>query len=765
MRHTRRAIWAMVFAIGTSAVGVPLLGSTDFSNSDTAIAISLGTVARIIETGEGDVVSARSLAGITTPHALIVDDSGDLILLGTRESDSRILGLDSVIIAFKNRDASEQDSPGVTIQPERNRHGFLRSGADNLAVDLKGFSVVDSTLGNLFVSIDLALKLWALGLKQAPVRSLPSEYELQLHQIKAGYRINPWIENAVNSFFYPTWIRVVTDDRSACVHSVRISVVCAGADVFARSIRDANLPQQLTSELLVLDRGKLLTAKRSEVLAYLAGNLDRKTWHRYSRRVNRLVRSERARREQELSYLKVGALGQQLRPGETASEAYARRLTEEYASLEQANSDLRTFRHFVGLYALVRAAGALNPAPDLLQRLASLPVTTDRTPRSVPNRRIGDRGLAVSLEVEGGLTIHPLIEKARAGRPSALRELTLRYRPIPEALYWTVPLEPGTPADPTAESLAALEASAAAEAVPDAISMHDKPFLSDDVEQVRRLDPVTTTGWKPTTSGSNLFETRGEFDFGAGAGFVLRPDQLYIDPPKEVFSLAYTLSSRMVLANRFELSLSAPLIYRFFQVPVSQTLPGVVDVGSAAGLSNVSISTRMLLSKGSLRRPTVLLRSMLVTPLHHTFFEDNVSTPSGSVFSPIGLDGWNLDAGPVISMPLGTRAELGAHVLMDEDHFRNGSDTEGGKRAWVYGLEPRFRLHRRWAASAGLAIERVVTPGGPSTTYELFMDHASRNRVSRSLVGVSRLPSGESYMFYNLALAPEFLFFRRSRWF
>ncbi len=747
---------------------------------DFLVAFSLRSAKKALETGSGESDIAKNLARITTPKAIVIDDAEDLILVGIREDSLEALTLDDLAIGLRNLDdLGTAQSPGVSIEPERRKNGDFKQGTDWMNVRFTGEGIEDTRIGQVFFQADLLLKLLNFGYEPLGIHGVPTEWDLDIHQLKVGRRIEPWTQEPAPSYFFPTHVKVVTGNQSAYLHSIRISVISEEMNLFQRELRQLKIPRSIIEKLEPLGRVLFAdTLNSSELETEIAALLTveelasyRKKIFKAAKQTKRHARRGKVRNPEEAD--------KYLENGTTPSLAFAAIMTEHYGEIERRYPVLQSYKNFTILLALLQAADQLKFGQDLQEWLGDYRVAYMETPRRIPTVRRGIDGLAVSLRVAGGIAVHPLVYRARAGSPSAIRELVLRYRPSEDAVAWIVPIGEIASPDPDTATIAGLEgllreepgAMKAGEATEANIFLDDRWLGWEDRHYPR--PPLDTPGWNPRSSGLNLFEVVGQLDYGAGDTTLVRPDQLYIEPPSEIASLSYQFTARWVLRNRFEFGATVPFKFKFFQAPASRTLPGIVDYGYVAGLSNVNLFSRYLLRKGLWNRPSLVLDGYVVTPLSFEILEDTPgeesrarswpsSAPAQEV--PIGLDGWSLYLGAGSTIPIGNRLKGRVALRVNLSDYEDQLGVTRKETNYLITVEPLVFIQKKWAAALGVSLTYIMKEQDDVMRVEFFFDTPSRNRMVRSSSGITLLENDELYYFYNIAFAPEFLFFRRARW-
>lgn len=815
------------------------------------IAVSLKNVKKALDQGGPFEEEARNLAWMTTPKSIVVDEKGDLILVGERDSTAQSLSIDDLAVACKNVELlGGENSPGVSIEPERDAKGNPKHDTDWLQVRYTGNDVENTRMGRVFFEIDVLLKLLAAGYEPLGLEGIPNEWDLDLHRIKSGYRTQPWIEESARSFFFPTHVKVVSGEQCSYLHSVRISVLSVEkTESFHRILKEHDIPDQVIEKLQSLTMDVVRTSDFSKLKDQVDKCLpdDDRDLARYKRRILRIAKKtmEKAQKEDEKEKRNSKTLepaDEYLKHDTSPITAFAGILTYHYHEIEDQYPVLKTYRNITGLLALLQSTKDMSISSDLKAWLDHFPVTYVETPKKIPVVQRGIKGVAVSFQGAGGIIIHPLVYRARAGSPKAIKEMVLRYRPASDTLSWLVPLgkdtNPELPISPEYETenilslgeyflkqgfyqkavdlintgiegqsecnkdLLTLRASAyyqwgkreeaqrdikrvLQENPEDAAALElnklvarnlplseKEPFVDLTVDETGWVDwddphipgqPIETPGWNPSTAGSNLLEFVGELDFGGGHSLLTRPDQLYVEPPQEIFTVSYQLSSRLALGNRFEFRVTAPFEYKLLRVPKEDAMLPANEFESVGGLSNISLSSRFLLLKGLWNTPSLAFDIQGATPVYSQFLgEDSSEAPV-----QFGLDGWNLYLGPSSTIPLGRKFVCNLSAYLNYSDIEAGSDNEEREQetAYYFKVEPTFLLRKAWAWTVGLGLTAIKKEDGTTMNYEIFLDSATKNRISRNSVGVYVLEDNETFVYYKISFAPELLFFRKSKWF
>lgn len=722
---------------------------------------SLSAARKMIEAGETKSPEVVHLGYITRPTAAVVDDNGDLILVGERDPSAPDLRLDDLVVALRTADSLEGSGcPGASIEPKG-------SGSYPARQVVHYFGGIKNThYGQVCFEADLLLKRMALGFEATGIHALPNDWDLYLDRVKSGYRQEPWVKEGLRRWFFPAFVKVATCPSSAVLHAYKIAI------------------------------------KAVE------------------------IRTEDTEEEEEQRY--------EL----TVYDQLSDMITKNYDKIAQEYPVLEEFRNLTALSALMKAVRQSEPRPDIDYWLRTYHVEPVETPEEISTVRRGVSGFAYSLSVSGGVIVCPIIYRARARDPIAIRQLVLRSRPSPDVLTWTISLEDSCgPTRPLLEAEAkhkevlsfarflmargefeeAISQLACAiregdsdssefllnraeayaslgqnrEALQDINSVleHDPAcHNAQDLKQAiaggryvgvpqakrsiyvpmteRPMKPIETPGWLPPTVGLNLFEFKGR-------------QELNLSWINGLYDLGFyhPMTLTIVLNNNFETSVTLSLeLHSLFAevllipVPTSVSEPlGLVPIpiseplGLVGGVGNLTLSVRGLLLEGLWKKPSLIVGTELTVPSQQKFVETYSERVSG---------GMNLGS-PVWQSLHSLECEL---PVFEHFHLKGqGYYLRYWERLEVYDITPadyesdhrktrlpdilgvgggiRFPFaprEKRRLCGVGVLYAQLIPvqkhPGqsyGTEDQYILFLDHAYQDGILTAFFGVGVRGHGE----------------------
>ena len=159
------------------------------------------------------------LCGITYPFAGVISDEGDLILVGERRAELPLMSLDDLVVALRICDSLDTPhAPGVSIDPESHSRYVQRQ-----FVRFVG-GIEQTNFGKVCFEADLLLKLMGYGYADTGLSAVPNEWDLTLHRIKDGYRLDPFAPSWNRIWFFPSHASVSTADDCVVLHSCQLAV-------------------------------------------------------------------------------------------------------------------------------------------------------------------------------------------------------------------------------------------------------------------------------------------------------------------------------------------------------------------------------------------------------------------------------------------------------------------------------------------------------------------------------------------------------------
>lgn len=438
----------------------------DVGEEDYYIVVSLRNVKAALQDKGSLAETARNLAWITNPIALVTSDDGDLMLVGSRNSSDTNLTIADLAVLFRNRATLDEgkESPGISIEPS--------SEGKWHAVQYYGRSVRGSRVGELFFNTDMMLKWLSDAYITTGIDGLPTEWELDLHRQKLGMRIEERYHDIDlrYKYFYPETVRMTHaagangEINSLFLHSLIIKVmpgsrafqwrrvpdyfhvILAENDVSGETIealgrirmRDiASYPTSVAltediSRLLQEDAPHLETKQRRRII-----KIAEATW--------KSIRKENAR--QKALAPSLANSDAYLRYNESPSFAFAEILSSNFIDLMHKYRALSDFYHVMKLLYLCDYSRKMSISAEVVSWLDEYPVDeVEPVDRLTPLER-SIIGVGFSRTVVGGILIPPAVSvpeeesyEAKAGSPSAVRHVVLQFRPDRETLAWLVPV-------------------------------------------------------------------------------------------------------------------------------------------------------------------------------------------------------------------------------------------------------------------------------------------------------------------------------------
>jgi hypothetical protein len=160
------------------------------------------------------------LAGITRPYAMVMDSTGDVIVVGERDTLAPFLSLDDLIIAFRTSDSLQVERcPGVSIDAPDDT-----DDPDSQCVHYFG-GIEGTRYGLVCFLADLLLKQLSMGLVPTGLSGVPNEWDLMLHCVKKDGYLRSETEEPGRSWFFPSLVRVASCVGCAVLHACKIEVL------------------------------------------------------------------------------------------------------------------------------------------------------------------------------------------------------------------------------------------------------------------------------------------------------------------------------------------------------------------------------------------------------------------------------------------------------------------------------------------------------------------------------------------------------------
>lgn len=736
-----------------------LKARADATHSQSLACYSMNAARRMLEANEGSRPEVARLGRITRPLAVVVDNIGDLILVGERDPLAPDLRLDDLVVALRTADSLEGGGcPGASIEQKG-------SGSYPARLIVRYFGGIENThYGKVCFEADLLLKRWAFGFEPTGMHALPNDWDLYLDRTKSGYRQEPWVKEGGRRFFFPAFVKVATSPSSAVLHTCKIA------------IKAVEIGTEETEE------------------------------------------------------------GEEQKYELTVYDLFSETITQNYDKIAQEHPVLEEFRNLTALSALMKAVRQSEPRPDIDYWLKTYHLEPIETPKEIATVRRGVSGFAYGLSLSGGVIVCPIIYRARAGDPVAIRQLVLRSRPSLGALTWTISLKDSCDltqpllatkakheealsfaqflmargefedaisrlttvireSDSSEFLLTRAEAYASLgqnhEALQDINSVleHDTAcHNAQDLKQAivegrsvgvplakrsiyvpmteRPMKPIETPGWLPPTVGLNLFEFKGR-------------QELNLSWINGLYDLGFyhPMTLTIVLNNNFETSVTLPLeLHSLFTevllipVPTSVSEPlGLVPLpiseplGLVGGVGDLTLSVRGLLLDGLWKKPSLIVGTELTVPSQQKFVETYSERVSG---------GMNLGS-PVWQSLHSLECEL---PVFEHFHLKGlGYYLRYWERLEVYDISPsdyesdhrktrvpdilgvgggiRFPFaptEKRRLCGVGLLYEQLIPVQkhlgqsyGTEDQYILFLDHASQDGILTAFWGVGVRGRGE----------------------
>lgn len=246
-------------------------------------------------------------------------------------------------------------------------------------------------------------------------------------------------------------------------------------------------------------------------------------------------------------------------------------------------------------------------------------------------------GLLVTYRTEDAWT-----DAVISRNPKYLKQAVLKSRPSPDAVSWVIPLNHGSPKEWSDSLLIAIN------------SASKDPFVTTETDfnipnrTVGASLQNTTPGWHPATQADNLIGLKARLYFSTGGFEAFSPDGRFSVAGAEI-SVGIPIDFQLVFKNRFELSLTIPLIFRIKFEDRPARLPGFKDnlIAYAAGVESPILTNRIQLftgvKKGRWRLPSVVLENSVVIPENRKILEEISREPDfgAPIRVRFGTDDWH----------------------------------------------------------------------------------------------------------------------------
>lgn len=577
--------------------GVKILVSESYSyelgDGSHLRAFSLSAAKTAITSKTGNLDEIYSIGFITKVWAVVLDDGGDLIIVG--EADSSIPGmhLDDIVVALRTIDKiSTGENPGVSIEPIsfNKYHPFQK---------VIYYGGIDSThYGRICYEADLLLKRLALGFEQTGIIGFPSEWDLSLDNSKSGRRLNPWERSVGRSWFFPLRVRIAHKNNCAAITAMTMEVKT-----------DLDEELEIPREFLVLD-------------------------------TKTIIRTLKTNRE-------------------AVSIIFARLFTQKYEEIASHFPVLVQLQNLLSLSGLLAELLKDATMKDFNYWRNEFLVENVNNNKKVQTLSRGVNGLGHSLFMSGGVFANYNTEDAWADavlsrKPKFIKQAVLASRPSSATVSWVIPLEHGPPANWSDSVLSASQKIVSNKT----FKMGEDKYQTSDKTIGLNLH-TRALGWEPATHGKNLLAFKARFYFSSGGFEAFSPDGRFSVAGAEI-STGVPFDFQLVFANRLELSLTIPLIFRIqFQDRPSQ-LPGLKNnlVAFACGIENPILVSRIQLlngvKKGRWIYPSLVAENTVVIPTNYKVFEKASEEPdSGDPLSVrFGSDEWKGSHGFTMFVPI-----------------------------------------------------------------------------------------------------------------
>lgn len=738
------------------------------------------TAARIMLEADGhSKILVTRLGGITRPIAAVVDDHGDLILVGERDLMAPDLRLDDLVVALRTANAlGEADCPGVSIDSEGSEED-----PDRQVVSYFG-GIENTHYGQVCFETDLLLKKMAFGFEPTGLLGVPNEWDLELDRVKSGYRQDPWVRQGGRSWLFPSLVRVSVRYGCAVLHTCRIAVMAVEKE----------------SEHLNRSEAKKRKQEPEPVYKIFAKTVT-ENYEDIARRHPILV-----------EFRSLTALSALMKAVRELPECPNFDYWLEIYQVESVETpkEISTLRRGVsGLAYSQRLSGGVILSPEIYRASAGDPVAI----RAVVLRsRPSPDALTWSVPLDGSLDLSLPQAEAISREQELLafaRFLMARGKFKETISFLTRPIE-------DKESVELLLARAEAR-----MALGQKDEAATDVQRILKRDPqsqrarkllqvilegriparkqmarqadlkkekrlpqpVETPGWHPTTAGRNLLEIERRLGLNYGSQMVR---EIYQGKSEWVVSLPIT--ARLVLHNRWETAVTMPLELHsgFVEFPYWPPIHSIIKFppsrksvfGFVGGIGSITASTRVLLLDGLWKKPSLEVGTVVITPWNRKLVEGYAGEVPSRYRMCFGCPLWQSAHTLNSEIPIFEHLHLICQVHLIREAYSTlvwGKSVWGKRRVVNVGGGIRIPItpsRKRRISGFGFLYEQLMTyddsgGGKVERRFSLFREKASRVGVFPSFIGVGVLGSGEDqvrYFFLSLPMVQKLLWSPR-KWF
>lgn len=632
--------WNNVVVFFCFLVGSILYGKNP-DDPSSLVAFSLSAAKDASLAGHIDNNEVNALGYITKIWAVILDEQDDVIIVGEADPALPRMYIDDVVVALRTiNKVKSGESPGVSIEP-------LTPNSSTQKVVY--FAGIDTThYGKVCFQADYLLKRLSLGFSSTGIEGFPSEWELALHNMKAGRQLDPWVRSVGRSWFFPMRVEIIKDQNCA-------TVTMATMEVQTDLDRELELPQEY------------LSLKANQLTKILKEN------------------------------------------PEAVSVIYARLFTQYYEDIAVHFPVLTQLKNILVLSGLMSKLLDESIIQNLKYWLNEYSVKNVSNPVEVPALHRGVNGLAYNSFMWGRVFgVYEVKDAWSEGVlskiPKYIKQAALRSRPSRKAISWIIPLELGSPKNWSKnlledaqknESSRIVRSSAQSDQPPNDISpFHANKSAATDLFNTNK--PLKTSDWRPATQGANLLLFKGNLFFSTGGFEAFSPDGRF-SVAEAVVSTGIPINVQLTLANRFEISLTIPLIFRIQFEDRPSRLPGIKDnlVAHGGGMENPIITNRILVLTGVKNGrwifPSVILENSFIMSISKKIFEGTSGEPDfgDPLVVRFGRDNWRGSHGLSMLMPINrsiTFSSSGEFQTDWSNSIRGEGDRiiTGGSMYWLF---------------------------------------------------------------------------------
>jgi len=684
-------------------------------------AFSISTARDILSSGIGDKSAVETLGWITEPKAFIVDDEGDLILLGYRNPSKYDLTFDDLVVCLRSAKLLDgKGCPGVSIDPVGNEIYKKKQ-------TVKYFGGIENTrLGLVCFQADLLLKKLGLGLEPLGAEGIPNEWDLELDRIKSGWRQDPWLRTKGMSWFFPTNVLITISYGAAILHNCKISVLAAEErkrDITERRKKDKESLGSIFARSITENYDKI--AKQHPVLDEL-------------KQLMKLSALAKVTQEEDLKY------SDDLQKWIESYPVTKVVTPDEIPTLSRGKTGLGVdFRVAGGInletqFYKIRAGDAnaikkclLESRPNKKALTWTLPIDLKKIKKWPPKEDDMQNYEVLSLanfSVDRGEWDRTLnIINRNAARMDSeiavIKAQALAHNGAwPEALKI---IENAKQETPESEKIKNLYELISERKVPDFITY--KPIPSKDY--LSKSIAYETPGWNPGTRGQNLFEIEGRLTIKNFNESIF--SDLYT-LNYNLYAVGHTLNLRGVWKNRFELSVSVP-----FEVMAAdlRALSGT-DSGIAGGINNIQLHGMCMIWGGMWNGRRIFFNADFITPLKVKLFEHYYNGKEG--WLPFAhRENWKSFYSINVYLPYFEKLHLFTSATYSPFNQFWGSQGE-----FYLGGGFKFPIRKSWLWAVGLRYDTLYNfyEGAQFEKvydmYSIILEVASKDGVSQSLIGL-----------------------------